>query len=369
MQFTQRLQETAFGSQTRHNRRTANPFTFVAGQRETQAIQRVGYLARINYHFNGVMTVTLGGGTAALDGMGPWNSLSRVRVAANSGTDLYNLSGFGAYLVEDVMTGKAGYVMTDSGRPSALSYSGQVYQAGTAAGANTWDFGATIPLAVNEESELGLILLQNELSSIQLTFEYLQTLYSLVASQAPILVTGAATAALTNATIQPTLEYFSVPADKGARPDITWVHQLLESFQPISGVGDQTVNLLRENMYLGILHWVQLNNALNTTDVDRWRIVFNKSETPYDQLKKDMLHEARMHNGRDNPVGVYFRDLYYQGFPNFGGTRDFINGKATAEFESIITIASSATLGSNASRLGTITRQLVRLATPPVGGV
>lgn len=367
MQFQQRLAETPFGQNTRHNRRTANTFNLVSGSRETQSVQRTGYLARINWHFNGTLTVTLGGGTAALDGQGPWNAMSRVKVSANAGTDIFNVSGYGAYLVEAAMLAKAGYVVGDSGLPAALGYSPQVYQAATAAGANTWDFGLTVPIAVNEESEIGLILLQNEISSIQLGFEY-NTVYSLTASQAPVLVTGAAVATLTG-TITPTLEYFSVPADVNARPDITWIHQLLETYQIVGSVGDQTVPLLRENYYLGLMHYLVLNNALNSTDVDRWRITLNKSETPYDQLKRDLFHEQRTRQGKDLPVGTFLRDLYYQGFPNFGGSRDFINGKSTSELESILTVASGAALGSNASRLATITRQIVRLTTPPVGGV
>lgn len=363
------MTESPFGRKTRQNIRTLDALTYSQGQRATLALPRVGYLARLHWHFNGTCTVTLGGGTAAIDVLGPWNTHNRVRIQANSGTDIYSVSGYGGLLVDEVMaTPGRGYLVAEGQRASALSYAGQVYQAAASSGANTWDFGNTIPVAVNDMSELGLILLQNELASISLGLEFNSSIYSTTATVAPVLVTGAATATLTG-TITPVIEYFAVPVEPEARPDISFLHQILEVTQPIAAVGDNTIPLIRENVYLGILHHVILNNAPNTTDIDRARLVINNSEVVYDTLKRGQIQLQRRRNNIDLPLGVWFYDLFNQGLPNMGDERDIINGKRTSELNSIVTIASGATLGSNASRVNTITRQLVRLTAPAVGGV
>ena len=67
-------------------------------------------------------------------------------------------------------------------------------------------------------------------------------------------------------------------------------------------------------------------------------------------------------------MGAYFLDMFYQGIPGLGDERDILNGKATSELQLIPTVNSAATLGTN-SRWNTISRQLVKLATPAtVGG-
>lgn len=351
------MNETAFGKNTRQNMRNMNGFTFTAAGRESQAIPRTGYLARIHNHLNGTITVTLGGGTATLDTLGPWNTFNRVRLQANSGTDVFNTSGYGAYLANIAFGPGKNNQPDGSGLQSDLAISAQVYAAPNSTG--TWDFGFTVPVAVNDMSELGLIMLQNEVTSVTQALEYASIMYSLTGAQAPLLVTGAATATLA-ATITPMLETFMVPVDPAQRPDISWIHQILEVTQPIVAVGDNTVNLVRENLYLGILNYMILNNARNGTDLDRLRLVLNQSDTPYDYLKRQLLQLQRYRYGRDLPIGAYFIDLFNQGIPGLGDERDIINGKATSELQLIFTVAAAATLGTN-SRWNTITRQLVKL--------
>jgi len=359
------MNETAFGKNTRQNLRNMDALTFSAGGRETKAIPRTGYLARVHNHFAGTITVTLGGGTATLDTLGPWNALNRVRLQANSGTDIFNVSGYGAYL-QNIAFGPGKNNQPDgSGLQADLSNAASVYAAPNSTGA--WEFGHTIPVAVNDMSELGLIMLQNEVTSVALALEYASVAYSLTGAQAPLLTTGAATATLVG-TITPLLETFMVPVDPAARPDISWIHQILEVTQSIAAVGDFTVNLVRENLYLGILSYMILNNARNGNDLDRLRLVLNQSDTPYDLFKKNFLQLQRYRYGRDLPVGAYFIDLFYQGIAGLGDERDILNGKATSELQLIPTVATGATLGTN-SRWNTITRQLIKLATPAtIGG-
>lgn len=352
------MTESPFGKNTRQNHRNMDAFTYAVAGRESKSIPRTGYLARIHNHLAGTITVTLGGGTAALDTLGPWNTLNRVRLQANSGTDVFNTSGYGAYLANIGFGSGKNNQPDGSGLQADLAISAEIYAAPVATGA--WEWGFTVPVAVNDMSELGLIMLQNEVTSVSQALEYASVMYSLTGAQAPLLVTGAAVATLA-ATITPMLETFMVPVDPADRPDISWIHQILEVTQPITAVGDMTINLVRENLYLGILSYMIINNARNGTNLDRLRLVLNSSDTPYDYYKKNLLQLQRYRYGRDLPIGSYFIDLFHQGIAGMGDERDILNGKATSELQLMPTIASGATLGTN-SRWNTITRQLVKLA-------
>jgi hypothetical protein len=360
------MSETAFGKNTRQNMRNMNNFTFSAGGRESIAIPRTGYLARIHNHLAGTITVTLGGGTAAIDTLGPWNTFNRVRLQANSGTDVFNTSGWGAYLAN------IGFGPGKNNQPDGSGLQADITGVSTSVYSvpvttNPWEFGFTVPVAVNDMSELGLIMLQNEVTSVTQALEYASVMYSLTGAQAPFLVTGAAVATLV-ATVTPMVETFMVPVDPAARPDISWIHQILEITQPIAAVGDNTVNLVRENLYLGILNYMIINNVRDGANLDRLRLVLNQSDTPYDYFRKNLLQLHRYRYGRDLPLGVAFIDLFDQGIPGLGDERDIINGKATSELQQIFTVNSGATLGTN-SRWNTITRQLVKLTTPAtIGG-
>lgn len=361
MNWLLKMQETAFGQNTRQTMRPMNGLTFVAGGRESQPIPRVGYLARVHWHFSGTNTVTLGGGTAALDVLGPWNLLNRVRVIANSGQDIYSTSGYGNFLV-DVIRGPRGFAPQDPGffNPNTAA---RVYAAAAAAGPNTWEWGVTVPIALNEENEMGLILLQNEMAQTTFALEYNASQYSLTPTVAPLLVTGAATAVITG-TFTPTIETFTVPADPNARPDITWLHQILEFTQPLPTTGENTINLLRDNLYVDLLHQVILNGALNGNDVDRVRLVMNQSDTPYDFNNRALLQLQRRRFGMDLPQGVFSYPFFDQGFSGFGDERDLVNGRATSELQSVLSIATGATLGTN-PRVNTIQRQLIKMQSPP----
>jgi hypothetical protein len=341
-----------------------NVLNFNASGRDSQTIPRVGYLARLHVSFTGSLNVVLGGGTAALDALGPWNAINRVRVAANAGQDIYSTSGYGCFLVNMAMMRPFPYQPDTSVISPALGYAARVFAAPTASGANVWDWGFTIPIAVNDESELGLILLQNDLAVTTFALEFNQV-FSLTALQAPVLVTGAATATLTGV-FTPTVEYFAVPAGGPAlQPDITWLHQVIEFTQPIAAVGDNQINHIRDNTYLGIIYQMLLNNAQDTLDLDRLRFVANQSDTPYDFTNRALLRLQRLRYGHDLPVGVFYLDLFHNGVPAFAGERDTFNGRSVSELASILTINSGATIGSN-PKFNYIQRQLVELTAPPV---
>lgn len=350
-----------FLESTRQNIRRAGNLTFASAGQSLLPIPRVGYLSKIHIHVTGTMTVTLGGGTATLSEKGPWALLRRIRYQVGSGTELFNTSGYGAYLV-DLMS-KLGYE-PDDGQISA-SYANQLYQAGVSAGANTWDFHLSIPVVPNDRDLLGLILLQAEGTVTNLILEW-QVPYGLVDNNFPIVVTGAATAAFVgSADIY--LETFTVPGELENQAPLDRIHQVLEQVAFIGATGDNVVKLLEENTYLRVIHSIETNGALSTDAVASMAFRYNVTDVPYDIDKQMKLYLQRRDYVKDFPKGMYYWDFFNQGYPNYGGDRDLVMASGLAELESIIRIASGTTLGSNNNKITTITQQLVKVASPIAG--
>ena len=350
----------SFETATRQNLRPINQMDYIAGGIQVQSLPRVGYLARIHLHFSGTNTVTVGTGTAALSAKGPWNIWNRIRLQANQGTDIWNVTGYGSFLMDLLSFWRR---QPDLSPDRSESYaSTYVYSAGVANGANTWEFGLTIPIVPNERDMAGIVLLQSEMLTAQLRLEYNQ-LYG-ATFDFPVVTTGNATAALTNATTYPEIEIFTVPADPADQPPLTTLHQTLELQQSVASTGDNVVNLLRANTYMKIIHYLALNGALDTADITRGQFRYNNSEVPYDLTIRHQLQQQRRRYGTDLPVGTWVWDFFNQGLTNFGGGRDFVDGSSVAELQSILTIASGATLGSGNNWINTITEQLVNIGAP-----
>lgn len=346
-----------FLEQTRQNLREAGRLDYASAGISQLALPRVGYLSKIHLHVTGTMTVTPGTGSATLSEKGPYALIRRLRYQIGSGTELFNCSGYGSYLVD--RHSKLQY-KPDDGETSA-SFAAQLYRAGVASGANSWDFFLTIPITPNERDLVGLILLQAEGTVTNLLIEW-QTAGGATADF-PVVLTGNATASFSGRA-EIYLETFTVPAELENQPPLDRVHQVIERIDPISSVGDLSIKLLEENTYLRIVHSVEIDGALSTDAIEKMQLRYNVTDVPYAIEKTMKLYLQRRAYTLDFPKGMFHHDFFDQGYPNYGGDRDLVAASGLAELESILTIASGTSLGSNNNLVRTITQQLVRVATP-----
>lgn len=350
-----------FEMQTRQTLRDMPAIT-LAGSRGNGNIPKVGFLSRIHWHFSGTLNVVLGGGTAALDVLGPWNLLNRIRVAINGGKEVYSVSGVGGHLV-NLLRAEQYFPELSRWSPTAdPAHSASVFAAATAAGNNAWEWGQVIPIAPNEDEFLGGFIVQVESAQSSLGFDFNTTIFSTTATVAPVLVTGAATATLTGS-FTPMIEAFDIPADEAAWPPMRALHIINEQTQAVAQTGDNIVDLVKDNIYLQVLHHLVLNAVPSSTVFDRVKLAIQRSNIPYDMPAKNFLQLQRDRYRRDLPAGLLVHDFFNQGQPNYGSLRDVINARDLTEFQSIVTITSGATIGSIA-RIATILRQLEPLRSP-----
>jgi len=342
---------------TRQNLRQFTSQAYVAGGQSLAPLPRVGYLSKIHIHVTGTMTITPGTGTAALSEKGPWALLRRIRYQIGSGTELFNTSGYGAYLVDRMS--KLQY-KPENGEVSA-SFASEIYQAGVSSGANAWDFHLTIPIVPNDRDLIGMILLQAEGTVTNLLLEW--QLAGGATSDFPVVLTGNATAAFVGRA-DVYLETFTVPAELENQPPLDRVHQTIEQVSYIGAVGDNSIKLLEENTYLRIIHSIEVNGALSNAAVEKLLFRYNVTDVPYEIDRQMKEYLQRRDYTVDMPKGMFYWDFFNQGYPNYGGDRDLVQASGLAELESIIRIASGTVLGSNNNVVRTITQQLVLVSTP-----
>jgi len=347
----------AFIDATRQNFTELPSQTIQEGGRLYFTLPKVGLLAKLKLCISGTMTVTVGGGTATLADTGPWNFIKRIKLVANSGASIFDVSGYGCYLINNMQR----YAYSPASTLVDRSTGTELYSAGVTNGANTWKMCLDIPIAINDRDPIGLVLLQNNATQMVLEVEFSEA-DGASALVAPVVVASGATASFAgNASVM--MEYFTVPRNAEDYPALNIIHQWLEVQDSVTSVGAFPKTLLRGNTYMRLMHYIRLNGALNTTDIDQLRILYNQSEVPYITKKMSQLSIQRSRYGFDLPKGTFVHDWYYSnGMPNLGTARDFINSANVTEFQSEVTIASGATLGSGNNFINTISEQLIRIA-------
>lgn len=332
----------------------AEQATYSSGGTSQIRLPKMGLLSALHVHVSGTMTNTLNTGTAALGSKGPWNLIKEFILRTNQGVDIVKVGGHSAHVL-DVAT--AGHLYEpDDGQRSATRNG--VYRAGAAAGANSWDYWIKIPVTPNDRDLIGLLLLQTDQMQADVLINW-NTAYATDIS-APITVTGNATAAFVG-TAELYLELYTLPAEKEAAPDLSTLFVTLEQSDPISGVGENRFSLPRPHKYARILHSVEINGALDATNISKLELKYNYNDNVYNLSQSAFQYLLRRRYGRDLPDGAYIWDLMFQGAPGYGGGRDLIDAAAVSDLSTYLTVASGTTFGSGNNWLRTTTQRFVKV--------
>lgn len=289
-------------------------------------LPKTGLLARMFLALRGSVAGTL----SAQNALGMASIITRTRLQANSGIDLFNVSGAGYhYLLRNMLESEYIDPLGQSNATSAVS-------------ATTYNLDEIIPVALNMRDTTGLIMLQNEQTIVNLFIDYL----------ADASVATGATVTLTTGDLY--LEVFTVPPQSQDWPPLNLLHQILEDQQTPGGTGDFPYYWPRGNTYLQVLHGLGIG-ASGADNFTKYAVRINQSDylqsTAIDYL--DM--EYRLHTGRARNAGGIFVDLLgSSGLGCYGLTRDMFNSALVTDLASVITVSTVSTLYS-------VRRQLVVL--------
>lgn len=194
---------------------------------------------------------------------------------------------------------------------------------------NVINFAVEIPVTLTEKEPIGLILLQNESTNVNLTCD--------IANDNDFVSDlDGVTAQIVSIEVSPMLETFSIPMNGNAMPDLSILKLVTGRNDSMPSEGQQIVKLSTGTIYRRILFkLVDENGDPMDTDAVQSNIslVFNQADSNYD-ISAEMLRtlNTRMY-GFELPKGMYVFDFAYQGLANaMCGTRDFIDTEKLTEF-------------------------------------
>ena len=324
-------------------------------------LPKVGLASRLYLDVDGGSSTaydfTAGGGTGANTSRGPWQIIDRISVKVNGGSGWYDVSGFGTYLVNSVEgddrfleTTSAGKVYTTA--PTDLESTIFSYDATADSRPR---FGLEIPFCLGPANPLGMILLQNDQTTVEV-----EITWATLSNFATLAGGASATLTLTATLI---LEYFDIPPRDAFLafflPMLSWAHWWREERQDVTATGRDAniVTLDNHDTYLRVIHSFIRNSVINTDNVTDVRFVLNRQHTLFDHDDATQWRRQRQSFGKDLPAVVW-------DFFRTGTMRDVIHADAYTDIRSVIDIDSV----TGTCFMLTASEKLVYLG-DPIGGM
>lgn len=249
--------------------------------------------------------------------------IRRVSLNLNTGFQPFVVTGK-ELLLYNLVACNANTVLGDIGE----SYNKKVTTlTASASGAeNTVEMTFQLPVTLNGRDMPGLILLQNESTTVTLDLD--------IGMGSDI--TSDVTLKLTSMEISPMLETFSIPANEVARPDLSVLKLVNGRTEDIPAEGQKIVKMSIGTIYRKIIMMFYDNTgaaASNDYITSNLDIVFNQADNNY-SVTPEMLRAMNEYNlNAKLPKGMYVFDFSQCGsFSNFGGSRDLIDTATLTEF-------------------------------------
>jgi hypothetical protein len=301
--------------------------------------------------------LTIGAGAAAVaaDGEGPWGLIDGISVNVNGGGGVFEVSGFGAYLINAIEDAhkfpqdSPGTVYTTA--PTDVA--SRIFDYPVAADGRP-RFGVEIPFSLSEDNVLGMIFLENDATTVDVIIRW-GTLADYAA------LTAGAVATLTM-TVTATLEYFDTPPRDAfvayVLPLLWWGHWWREERQDIASTGRNANAIVHDNhdIYLRILQRARINDVINTDALSDVRLLLNRAFTRYDHSVTTHLRRQRLQIGKDVPAILW-------DFLTTPTLRDAIRADQYTDIRSVIDITSGTALGT-VSYFLTAYEKLINLGAP-----
>lgn len=272
--------------------------------------------------------VTLKSTAAAIEKhpMSPYGILRRISLDLNNGFSPFIVSGKDMYLYS--LNRLNPDVLNVQNSTRGVNY---VENTASAAGKEAKiKFHVMLPVTLNDRDTVGLVLLQNEETSVNLTVDVgqMKDAYKLNAANNDAVE-------FKSLTITPLLETYTVPPAEIARPDLSVLKIVQSKSDAFAGGGQNVIKLQTGTIYRKLALYFEDNQGNPLTDSDfsgNLELVFNTADVPI-SIKPSIL-AAKNHSelGFPLPNGVYLFDWSNQGIPNMGGTRDYIDTERLTEF-------------------------------------
>src|SRR4029077_15554306 len=343
---------TSFLNATTRTRAQLQDVTFLnPGDNKTQDVFATGFLAYLKIQIYGAL-VTGSTATGTFDAnYWPYNLLSRLALRSNAGFEFYNTPGYDNLPI--IMYHRLGLnpmvpvnpLSYNSGTSGARVAINQAPAAGSAVGLSTTSpslVNYLIPVVSHPDLRAGLLPLQN--NATRVTIYYTLGQYTDWAGAGAIIGTGGSL----SLTARTQMEFFSIPADPSAMPDLSFIHRIITNRQIWTTAGDQPsrvpVNgvILREwwDWHNGLVPaaWFSTASDPRTQNLNNISITYAASQAPEVYDFKFSQFQHRWDYGQDLPNGLMMLD-----FASGGGSiemgasaRDAYNTRKLTEYKAIV---------------------------------
>jgi hypothetical protein len=289
-------------------------------------LPKVRLLSSIQLEVEAVATLKSSAAAITRKVMSPYQILRRISLDLNNGFSPFVVSGRDAYLYN--INRLNPHVLNVQDNKRGINY---VENTASVGGTDAKiKFTVALPVTLNPRDPVGLVLLQNEETSVSLTVDVakLSEAYALNTSNSDEVL-------FKSLKITPMVETFSIPPIKEAFPDISVLKLVSSKADTFSGNGQNIIKLNTGTIYRKLVMYFEDSNGNPLKDEDfggNLELVFNQADIPY-SIKPSIL-SAKNHSelGFTLPDGVYVFDFSNQGIPNLGGARDYIDTERLTEF-------------------------------------
>ncbi len=332
------------------------------GSTDTIPILQTGVLSGLLVQFQGTLTVTLGGGTAATTGRWPYDLIRAARFTANGQSNLINVHGWKLKAREIMQRGD----LTDRGVTRGIggaSPGTQVQQGTLSLNTENWGVGQNVtaiagaptvynvnlewyvPVAFDDLTLTGAIFAQTSATDLYLAIDW-------APSSDLFVLTGAATAVLAGS-VNCFATLYTIPQGSNGSiivPDLSTFHSLIESRVPTVALGDNEIRLAGQGVGKQLLRiygqmWNGVSSAplpVNSTNYGQvlWR--FGGNDTP-EIWNNGLAIAHRVEKLFDCDLGT-FQGMWVHDFASENAFRDSVDEATATELRFLVNIANGVTL-------------------------
>ncbi len=314
-----------FAQMTRQHWQTDGAIAGAASGTTKFRLNKVRLTNRVRVEIAFDLTVTHASETVYVPAaFAPFTAIRRVAVDMNNGFNPFIVSGKELAMYSFMNDYSSVLDPATSGRGKVV----QPLIASSGGTVNKVRFLMDLPLSLNDRDPVSLIVTQNQQTNVDVTIDF-------DAATALLGVTTGMTVTMTNITVTPMQETFSVPPVPEARPDIGILKLVQSTNESLSGSGVKTIKLPTGMTYRKIAWFVEDASGDGFDDSDftgNFEIVLNQSDNPY-VIKPSILAAINHEQFRNVlPAGMYAMDFSYQGISNYGGLRDYVDTEQLTEF-------------------------------------
>lgn len=331
---------------TRLRRQADKSLNYAVGTNQPITLEHVGLLKKLRLITTLNIDTVAGGGTVTQDDQGPWNIYNNIYIRVSGLDLLYQVSGWGLYLINLVLDRLYApdvnpSVVTDATTPGDLFNFPVPY--GTD---QTVLFSLDLPFTVPMLgfADLGLWLIQNETVNMEVFPTWAAGGGATPLNQ-PYVTTGAGAVTVNSGSAAVWRDFYGVPARSDDMPPLGYVHQWEEQYDSVTGT-QIDIQHQRGGILLRLLY--QIVNAeggahgLANADLAELAFKYDANDTPFDEDVFNTLARQRELYDRDLPQGVFSHDLFLdtRTLQDTYNTENYINLKTRFRFNTSLSAGS-----------------------------